>query len=1332
MFKTRLSALVLAIVMVASMFTAFPAIASAADTWTETYSGDEADFTVSGPTSVTKGETFEITFTFDNFADKVSGFDINLYIDTRYVIYDTTYDANKKEVTPPINLVGTAPATWKLIPNGLTEKAYEEAADKSAASMKGINFSASVSDLANDAFSSAFSVTLRLKAVATGTANFEMGFAYGYNGTRGEFPFFEDGGDNSAFDYAIEVVEEGGDATDTSTSEDTTVDASDVTSDDVTSDDVQEITNIAPEAQYKGEGDDNGTSGSYCEVGAEWNEYHTGKLTDGVIATDASNAQTGLSVEFYNAGFAVGVNKLFFKFDSEVNVSEITAYFNARNNSANRGYPSLVNVYVGDSEDIATATLVGEATTTDEGYVRAYNVKGDAKGTYVIFEMTISNPVAVIALTEVEIMGAFGGSSDDSSDDVTSDDVTSDDVTSDDVTSDDVTSDDVTSDDVTSDDVTSDDVTSDDVTSDDVTSDDVTSDDVSSDDNTSDDVTSDDTSFDDPVVEEIDDMALVNVAGNAQYKGTEGDDNGTSGNYCDIPIGEWLNFHTGKLNDGVIPEGDASATKGQNVEIWNERQGSGYNTVIFKLESATDVKKVNVYMNNRTDNANTGYPEKIEIYVGNDEDMANATYFGEATTTDPEGAVRKHTVSGSANGQYVFIYFTIGAKWRITLSEVEIMTVGETQNIAGYGDYKGTGVSNGTGNYGEANWNEYHDGKLTDGTVAADATNNTTGQNVEVAFNAGFSAGTVYVYNKFDSAVLVNEVIVYMNQRTTTGNRKHPETINIYVGDSEDVATATLLGTATTTDEGYVRAYKATSDKLLKGTYVIVEAVMESGTAYIAFTEIEIMGYGEAPEGPVLPSLDAPVLSGNLTQLETFDAPTISWEAVEGAVSYDAYIDGILVTEGITGTTYVPDMDPVITYAGNTSYTKVQIVAKGDGVTAADSALSESYNFFYVAKPIDLRGEAVTHADILIDVGHGGSQPGACGVYADGSERQEKVDTLNMALKVGEYFESLGYTVAYTRITDTDVGLMARAAMANAGDFKAYICIHRNSFSDARANGIETLYLTGNAENEKFAQFVQDQMIALGGFTNRGLKPRDNLVVLNNTTAKTPLILVELAFISNENDNKMFDEKFDDLALAIVKGTMQYLGDEPAANGSVTVDGEKYDYAGEALEITVDAVLGDVKVPVVIDVTSRLGFTGFKGYYGEMSFDISHVLNIYPTDTKAPNGAVGTCEISETYTEVGAYTYTFTFTDKFGAEYTVATVTVNVTEPEPQYTLGDLNNDGTVDNLDSVIILKYDAGLINLTDIQSMAGDVNGDGVVDNLDATKILKYDAGLIDSLN
>ena len=56
--------------------------------------------------------------------------------------------------------------------------------------------------------------------------------------------------------------------------------------------------------------------------------------------------------------------------------------------------------------------------------------------------------------------------------------------------------------------------------------------------------------------------------------------------------------------------------------------------------------------------------------------------------------------------------------------------------------------------------------------------------------------------------------------------------------------------------------------------------------------------------------------------------------------------------------------------------------------------------------------------------------------------------------------------------------------------------------------------------------------------------------------------------------------------------------------------------------------------------------------------------------------------------------------------------------------VGDVNEDGVIDNLDAAWVLKYDAGLI--ADIDD--GDYNSDGVVDNLDAASILKFDAGLI----
>ena len=63
--------------------------------------------------------------------------------------------------------------------------------------------------------------------------------------------------------------------------------------------------------------------------------------------------------------------------------------------------------------------------------------------------------------------------------------------------------------------------------------------------------------------------------------------------------------------------------------------------------------------------------------------------------------------------------------------------------------------------------------------------------------------------------------------------------------------------------------------------------------------------------------------------------------------------------------------------------------------------------------------------------------------------------------------------------------------------------------------------------------------------------------------------------------------------------------------------------------------------------------------------------------------------------------------------------------------LGDVNGDGEVDSLDATMLLKYDAGMIDLEDTQLLAGDVNGDGEVDSLDAVIIFKYDAGIIDEL-
>ncbi|MBQ3194944.1 MAG: S8 family serine peptidase [Clostridia bacterium] len=55
---------------------------------------------------------------------------------------------------------------------------------------------------------------------------------------------------------------------------------------------------------------------------------------------------------------------------------------------------------------------------------------------------------------------------------------------------------------------------------------------------------------------------------------------------------------------------------------------------------------------------------------------------------------------------------------------------------------------------------------------------------------------------------------------------------------------------------------------------------------------------------------------------------------------------------------------------------------------------------------------------------------------------------------------------------------------------------------------------------------------------------------------------------------------------------------------------------------------------------------------------------------------------------------------------------------------GDVNSDGTADNLDAAYVLRYDAEIITFTAKQLEVGDTNGDGTVDSLDAAAILRYD--------
>lgn len=172
---------------------------------------------------------------------------------------------------------------------------------------------------------------------------------------------------------------------------------------------------------------------------------------------------------------------------------------------------------------------------------------------------------------------------------------------------------------------------------------------------------------------------------------------------------------------------------------------------------------------------------------------------------------------------------------------------------------------------------------------------------------------------------------------------------------------------------------------------------------------------------------------------------------------------------------------------------------------------------------------------IVLDAGHGGENPGA--TYQG---RQEKDDVLALTLAIGQILENSGVEVYYTRTTDIYESPYQKAQEGNqvGGDY--FISIHRNSSPyPNQYSGVESLVYNRYSEAARMAYNINQQLEDVG-FINLGVNERTNLVVLNST--EMPAVLVEVGFINTDADNRLFDERFYDIAQAIADGILITLG----------------------------------------------------------------------------------------------------------------------------------------------------------------------------------------------
>jgi N-acetylmuramoyl-L-alanine amidase len=166
---------------------------------------------------------------------------------------------------------------------------------------------------------------------------------------------------------------------------------------------------------------------------------------------------------------------------------------------------------------------------------------------------------------------------------------------------------------------------------------------------------------------------------------------------------------------------------------------------------------------------------------------------------------------------------------------------------------------------------------------------------------------------------------------------------------------------------------------------------------------------------------------------------------------------------------------------------------------------------------------------IVIDPGHGGSDPGA-----QHNGLTEKDLTLDISRRIRALLEDRGWTVMMTRDSDIDVvtpqalaaaradgrpnpddraELQSRDDIANARGARFFLDIHINSFGMSNLRGTAVYYY--KPIDHAFADALHRRLVAQLGIPDLGVR-RDKLYVLNHSTM--PAALVEVAFLSNPQD----------------------------------------------------------------------------------------------------------------------------------------------------------------------------------------------------------------------
>ena len=186
---------------------------------------------------------------------------------------------------------------------------------------------------------------------------------------------------------------------------------------------------------------------------------------------------------------------------------------------------------------------------------------------------------------------------------------------------------------------------------------------------------------------------------------------------------------------------------------------------------------------------------------------------------------------------------------------------------------------------------------------------------------------------------------------------------------------------------------------------------------------------------------------------------------------------------------------------------------------------------------------------IVLDAGHGGSDPGKIGI----NNAKEKEINLQITNKLKDLLEANDYTVVMTRKTDAGLyqdsdsnkkiaDMKKRCEIIQEVDPIITVSIHQNSYEQESVHGPQIFYFSHSDQAKVLAESIQEALnTGLKVDKPRVAKANDNYYLLKKTSC--PTVIVECGFLSNQAEaNKLIDDAYqDELVTHIFKGVEDYI-----------------------------------------------------------------------------------------------------------------------------------------------------------------------------------------------